>query len=189
MTQHRKIQHKVFPEGKKHQCDLCNKAPYSTKKSLKRHKLNVHGAAMTSKSDEKKNKSIYNSLIISLSSDEEGQNENDQKPKTPNILKKNSPMKKSSSPSGRKSFQELASQVRSPVKTNVDGPLRCQFCEYGADKGANLKNHVLNHFKDKLFPLLPRSKPFGCPECSVPLITLPRTWKHVVSSVGYCFVV
>ena len=182
MTQHKKIQHKVFPEGKKHQCDLCNKAPYSTKKSLKRHKLKVHGAAMTSKSDEKKTKSIYNSLIISLSSDDE-ENKNDQKPKTLNILKKNSPMKKSSSPGGRKSFQELASQVRSPVKTNVDGPLRCQFCEYGADKGANLKNHVLNHFKDKLFPLLPRSKPFNCPECNVPhrdLITLLRhfCWSH-----------
>ena len=33
---------------------------------------------MISKSDEKKKKSIYNSLIISLSSDDEGQNENDQ---------------------------------------------------------------------------------------------------------------
>ena len=48
------------------------------------------------------------------------------------------------------------------------GPLKCQFCDYGAEKLSNLKNHTLNHFKDLLFPLLPKSIPFLCPQCNAP---------------------
>ena len=48
------------------------------------------------------------------------------------------------------------------------GPLKCQFCDYGAEKLSNLKNHTLNHFKDVLFPLLPKSIPFLCPQCNAP---------------------
>ena len=185
LTQHKKKQHGVFEAGKKFQCDLCSKAPYSTKKSLRRHKENTHGAAHLQDSNGKKH-SIYSMLeesrraltteVVDLSSDNENDT-NDQKTsiKIVKLTPKKSPMKKS--------IGDMASQVRSPVKTNVDGPLKCQFCEYGADKPSNLKNHVLNHFKDSLFPLLPRSKPYLCPDCNAPhrdLITLLRhfSWSH-----------
>ena len=68
------------------------------------------------------------------------------------------------------------------LKPIIKEILYCQFCEYGADL-KNLKNHLLNHFKDSLFQLLPTSIPFSCPECQVPhrdKITLLRHygWKH-----------
>ena len=72
--------------------------------------------------------------------------------------------------------------VKPPV-IKQEGPLKCQFCDYGAEKMSNLKNHTLNHFKDVLFPLLPKSIPFLCPECNAPhrdKITLLRhfSWSH-----------
>ena len=77
--------------------------------------------------------------------------------------------------------------VKSPVikqeGPKQEGPLKCQFCDYGAEKTSNLKNHTLNHFKDVLFPLLPKRIPFLCPECNAPhrdKITLLRhfSWSH-----------
>ena len=70
------------------------------------------------------------------------------------------------------------------LKPIINEILYCQFCEYGADL-KNLKNHLLNHFKDSLFQLLPTSIPFSCPECQVPhrdKITLLRHygWKHSI---------
>ena len=54
------------------------------------------------------------------------------------------------------------------TKPNIEEILYCQFCDYGADL-KKLKNHVLNHFKDLLFQVLPNSIPFSCPECQVPI--------------------
>ena len=42
----------------------------------------------------------------------------------------------------------------------------CRFCEETFDKTANLRNHVLNHFKEPLMELLPNKKPYDCPMCS-----------------------
>ena len=45
------------------------------------------------------------------------------------------------------------------------GAYQCRICENKYDKPSNLKNHVLNHFKDQLLLDLPTSLPFTCPEC------------------------
>ena len=92
LTQHKKKAHGVLPAGRQFQCDLCTKAPYSTKKSLKRHKLAVHGEAAAaggntapkSKSNGKQKQSIYSGIIVSISSDD---SDNDQKT-TPHEVKK-----------------------------------------------------------------------------------------------------
>ena len=47
-------------------------------------------------------------------------------------------------------------------------PHYCRFCPTGFDKTGNLKNHVLNHFKEELYKSLPSCTPFLCPECKVP---------------------
>ena len=61
---------------------------------------------------------------------------------------------------------------KKPERRNSDsvsaGPHKCRFCPNGFDKTANLKNHVLNHFKDELFKYLPSCTPFLCPECKAP---------------------
>ena len=44
--------------------------------------------------------------------------------------------------------------------------LQCRFCDEFYEKESNLKNHVLNHFKEKLLPFIPMSKPYQCPECN-----------------------
>ena len=44
--------------------------------------------------------------------------------------------------------------------------LQCRFCDESYEKPANLKNHVLNHFKEKLLPFIPMVKPFHCPDCN-----------------------
>ena len=41
---------------------------------------------------------------------------------------------------------------------------QCRFCEMVYDKPQNLKNHVLNHFKDYLNPLIPVNS-LQCPDC------------------------
>ena len=157
MTQHKKKAHGVLPAGRQFQCDLCTKAPYSTKKSLKRHKLAVHGEAAAaggntapkSKSNGKQKQSLYSGIIVSISSDD---SDNDQKT-TPHEVKKvkfspkKSPGPKSSKPKpGPKSKKlgteegDAASQVRSPMLKSEIGPLKCQFCEYGELKFR--KNHI-----------------------------------------------
>ena len=44
--------------------------------------------------------------------------------------------------------------------------LQCRFCDEFYEKESNLKNHVLNHFKEKLLPFIPMAKPFHCPDCN-----------------------
>ncbi len=48
------------------------------------------------------------------------------------------------------------------------GFFKCNFCDGVFDKQSNLKNHVVNHFKDQLLRNLPPMKPFSCPECDAP---------------------
>ena len=45
------------------------------------------------------------------------------------------------------------------------GEIGCFFCSESFDKPGNLKNHVVNHFKDELLSGLPSAKPFNCPDC------------------------
>ena len=45
---------------------------------------------------------------------------------------------------------------------------KCKYCEQIETKRSNMRNHSLNHFKDKLCNILPPStlvKPFPCPIC------------------------
>ena len=45
---------------------------------------------------------------------------------------------------------------------------KCKYCEQIETKRHNMKNHTLNHFKDKFYPVLPPLslvKPFPCPVC------------------------
>ena len=95
--------------------------------------------------------------------------------------KKNNNYKKPSQKNKRK--QKLLVIKRDDDFEIKENLLYCQFCEYGADM-KNLKNHLLNHFKDSLFQLLPiDDDTFSCPECQAPhrdKITLLRHfgWKH-----------
>ena len=62
----------------------------------------------------------------------------------------------------------------------------CILCDYSCDKHANLKNHVLNHFKDQLCEKLPSSKPYSCPECkssSRDKVTLMRHYAFTHSKI------
>ena len=64
--------------------------------------------------------------------------------------------------------------------------LQCRFCDESYEKPANLKNHVLNHFKEKLLPFIPMIKPFNCPECnqiSRDRITLLRHFSFTHNNV------
>ena len=58
--------------------------------------------------------------------------------------------------------------------------LKCQFCDYTAKKKLDtLKQHVLNtHFKDKLDPFLPKTKPWNCPECDEDRKTRSNLLRH-----------
>ena len=42
---------------------------------------------------------------------------------------------------------------------------QCRFCEMVYDKPQNLKNHVLNHFKEHFKPLIPLNS-VECPMCN-----------------------
>ena len=42
---------------------------------------------------------------------------------------------------------------------------RCRFCNIEKNNEKNLKQHVLNHFKDQLNKNLPSCKPLLCPDC------------------------
>ena len=41
---------------------------------------------------------------------------------------------------------------------------QCRFCDNDYDKPDNLKNHVLNHFKEHFKPLIPENS-LECPKC------------------------
>ena len=54
-------------------------------------------------------------------------------------------------------------KTRSAANTTVE-IFQCRFCEVVYEQEKNLKNHVLNHFKDYLNPLIPVNS-LKCPEC------------------------
>lgn len=48
------------------------------------------------------------------------------------------------------------------------GPRKCKYCDQMEEKRGNMKNHTLNHYKEKLCNILPPSSlitPFACPIC------------------------
>ena len=80
-----------------------------------------------------------------------------------------------------------ANNKKEPAKSASDVIfLQCRFCDESYEKPANLKNHVLNHFKEKLLPFIPMIKPFNCPECnqiSRDRITLLRHFSFTHNNV------
>uniref|UniRef100_A0A0K2UVC7 Nucleus accumbens associated 1, BEN and BTB (POZ) domain containing [Myotis brandtii] n=1 Tax=Lepeophtheirus salmonis TaxID=72036 RepID=A0A0K2UVC7_LEPSM len=80
---------------------------------------------------------------------------------------------------------KIDGQQSSPTKKTSPSKkgrlVKCKFCDLTFDKLYNLRNHILNHFKDKLYPYLPASKPYACPDCYIEMrdrITLLRHYSY-----------
>ena len=63
---------------------------------------------------------------------------------------------------------------------------QCLLCPIIKKDKTNLRNHLLNHYKAQLYPLLPTKTPFECPDCGKPnrdKVTLLRHYcyfhKHI----------
>ena len=117
-------------------------------------------------------------LSFDTSSDSDGDSP---KAKTPKVK-----ISLSSSSSSVKKPIEKKSPSKKDTSAPSIGPHRCRFCENGFDKASNLKNHVLNHFKEQMLLKLPSCLPFLCPECTKPSrdkITLLRHYSFGHSKV------
>ena len=67
-----------------------------------------------------------------------------------------------------KSYTSDSDQVTFIKEFIWKGPRRCKFCDQIEEKRGNMKNHTLNHFKEKLYSIIrPVSlvAPFPCPIC------------------------
>ena len=84
------------------------------------------------------------------------------------------PSSSAPTPSGKKKTPKIkvdlssSSKKKAPSTPASSGPYKCRFCEAGYDSSSNLKNHVLNHFKDEILQELPSCLPFLCPSCKKP---------------------
>ena len=63
-------------------------------------------------------------------------------------------------------FVETTGPISAETSPKTSGVVRaCTFCGKKYDKLSNMKNHVVNHFKQQLFARLPSHEPYNCPEC------------------------
>jgi len=60
----------------------------------------------------------------------------------------------------------LAMEGRVFEHDNPDGP-KCFKCDVTCKDAANLKNHILSHYYQVFYAVLPGSKPFSCPDCDM----------------------
>ena len=117
-----------------------------------------------------------------LASDEEKGQENPIKKKKVQLKdilgSGGTPKKASATPKKDSSTPQKGSMLEGRVKThdNADGP-KCPKCPLICKDKNNLRNHVLSHYYQTFYAVLPSSKPFECPECDKPnrdRITLAR---------------
>jgi len=69
------------------------------------------------------------------------------------------------------------------VKEKVGEGYYCVVCNFEYEQKHTLRCHILSHFYNKFYPLIPKEKPFSCPDCgkiSRDRITLIRhyCWQH-----------
>jgi len=60
----------------------------------------------------------------------------------------------------------LASDSEEKVERKEENNLKCFKCDKACNSAPNLRNHILSHYYEVFFAVLPASKPLSCPDCN-----------------------
>ena len=121
------------------------------------------------------------SRLVSSSSEKDDSSGDEDGPTKPGSVKKKPGKPPKSAFSAKKDKEGPAKKPRGSSSVPEGSGRQCLRCpKIEKDKGA-MKNHIINHYKDQMFLLLPTAKPFECPDCEKPnrdKITLVRHWAY-----------